>query len=347
MRDCFPIAGGPSEKASNTETMLSATQEIPLETLKRSPATIGRVTEPTLDLPCIVPVESPIGPISQLACWSRAIVSIGVSLLGHAGVLAWLGYASGVFLPRLIPVQEGHASIELTATIASTSQPTSLDDPTDVVQIESADPLPTRPSERPVPTLSALSMLIQRTENSEPPPIPNATVPHAELPCSSVLDASRRRIVPEQLPPQASTSNPDEDPTLARTRTKRIPTVEVSAEPVEQTASTASQSSPASQAADGADSLPAVVHNPAPQYPSDALQARRTGRVVLRVTIASDGSVTEARVHRSSGVRSLDQAALEAVRKWRFEPSGSVSAPVRYAAVPIRFEIVEPGGGVE
>jgi len=128
---------------------------------------------------------------------------------------------------------------------------------------------------------------------------------------------------------------------VPRARSTIRPSVEVMAEPIERHSSVVSLSSPASQASNGADSIPAVVHNPAPQYPPDALKARQTGRVVLRARIAPDGSVVMASVYRSSGVRSLDRAALEAVRKWRFAPAESSSVPIREAAVPIRFLIAE------
>lgn len=321
--------------------MLTTTQEIPTETVRCSAETIGAVTDSLSDFPCIVPTDSPVGWISQMASWSRTIVSIGVSLLGHVGVLAWLGYAPGAFLTRLIPVQEGHASIELTATMASTSQQVSHDEQPDAVQFEIADAQPTRSIEQPVPAFAAVSVHIQRSEDSDLPPVSRTTAPDAEVPCPTDLNVHRNRLAQERPPSEELTSTFDEELSVARTRVERVPTVKVLAEPVVRRASSDSQPSPASHAADGADSVPAVVHNPSPQYPSDALRARRTGRVVLRVAIATDGSVTEASVYRSSGVRSLDQAALEAVRKWRFETRQSASAPLRYAAVPIRFEIVE------
>lgn len=341
MRDDSRQAANRPKRVPNVGTMLSTAQEIPTKTLQHSAENIGQVTELRPDLPCIVPTDTPVGSISQLACWSRTIVSIGISLLGHAGILAWLGYAPGALLSRMIPVQNGHASIELTASVASTSQQVSYDDPTDVVQFDTPVPSSMRPNEQPVPTMSAVSMPIQRSEQSDLMPTFMAAVPDVEVPSPRELTVHRNELVREQLPSEEITSTSDDHLPVARTRVDRQPTVEVLAETAERHASSASLPSPASQASEGVDSLPAVVHNPAPLYPSDALRARRMGRVVLHVGIAADGSVTEATVYRSSGVRSLDRAALEAVRKWRFESSESASVPVRYAAVPIRFEIVE------
>jgi TonB family protein len=56
-----------------------------------------------------------------------------------------------------------------------------------------------------------------------------------------------------------------------------------------------------------------------PQYPPDALAAGTGGVVILEATIDEAGSVTDARVLRS--IPALDQAALDAVRQWRFLPT--------------------------
>ena len=52
-------------------------------------------------------------------------------------------------------------------------------------------------------------------------------------------------------------------------------------------------------------------------YPEDARRAGITGLVVLEIFIAADGTVRDAKVLRS--IPMLDQAALDAVRQWRYE----------------------------
>jgi protein TonB len=56
-----------------------------------------------------------------------------------------------------------------------------------------------------------------------------------------------------------------------------------------------------------------------PVYPPQAMAARVGGNVLIEVTIGIDGKVHDARVINSIPV--LDQAALDAVRQWEFEPS--------------------------
>ena len=67
------------------------------------------------------------------------------------------------------------------------------------------------------------------------------------------------------------------------------------------------------------------VSTPAPRYPTDALRAGTSGEVLVEITVGTDGSVTSARVLRATPARTFDREALNAVKRWRFEP---VAAPV-------------------
>lgn len=93
---------------------------------------------------------------------------------------------------------------------------------------------------------------------------------------------------------------------------------------------------------DGArtDAPPSTVFSPQPRYPPELLAARVTGIVKLRVRVGRDGRVSRASVYRSSGRQALDQAALDAVRRWRFEPARQAGIAIaRDVIVPIRFTI--------
>ena len=68
-----------------------------------------------------------------------------------------------------------------------------------------------------------------------------------------------------------------------------------------------------------------AISTPAPRYPPDALRSGTGGEVQLEFTVAVDGSVSAARVVRATPARTFDREALNAVRRWRFEP---VPAPV-------------------
>ena len=61
-----------------------------------------------------------------------------------------------------------------------------------------------------------------------------------------------------------------------------------------------------------------LIHDVAPQYPPEAGRARIEGTVVLMAVIGKDGTVEDVRVE--SGLPILVQAALDAVKQWRYRP---------------------------
>jgi TonB family protein len=61
---------------------------------------------------------------------------------------------------------------------------------------------------------------------------------------------------------------------------------------------------------------PRKLVNVPPTYPADALKARITGVVTIEAIIGPAGDVVDARV--VSGVPMLDDAALDAVRQWKY-----------------------------
>ena len=83
---------------------------------------------------------------------------------------------------------------------------------------------------------------------------------------------------------------------------------------------------------------PQPLSTPAPRYPREALRMGAGGTVRITVTVAADGSVERQELTVSSGNRHLDRAALEAVRRWRFQPATRNGKPVAAeVSVPIVF----------
>jgi TonB family protein len=76
----------------------------------------------------------------------------------------------------------------------------------------------------------------------------------------------------------------------------------------------------------GAISEPKKIVDAKPVYPAEALAQNISGVVILEVVIDQNGNVREAKVLRP--VAMLDQAALDAVRKWRFTPTLLNGTPV-------------------
>jgi protein TonB len=75
-----------------------------------------------------------------------------------------------------------------------------------------------------------------------------------------------------------------------------------------------------------------------PVYPRLALDAHKEGLVILEAVIGEDGSVRDVKVLRSQPL--LDQAAIDAVRQWRFTPSMLHGEPVPVVmTVTVNFTI--------
>ena len=71
---------------------------------------------------------------------------------------------------------------------------------------------------------------------------------------------------------------------------------------------------------------PAKIVNADPVYPPEAREARVQGVVILEVTLSRTGEVSDVEVLRS--VPLLDEAAVAAVRQWRYEPTLVDGEPV-------------------
>jgi len=83
---------------------------------------------------------------------------------------------------------------------------------------------------------------------------------------------------------------------------------------------------PALHRAGGKVLVPTKVHDVPPVYPALAREARVQGLVIIEATIGVDGQVMGARILKS--VPLLDEAALAAVRQWRYSPTLLNGSPV-------------------
>lgn len=82
------------------------------------------------------------------------------------------------------------------------------------------------------------------------------------------------------------------------------------------------------------------LNNPVPVYPMLSRRLKEQGTVILQVLILADGSIAELSVLQSSGFSRLDAAAMEAVKKWRFEPARQDGIAITYQyQQPIVFQL--------
>lgn len=91
----------------------------------------------------------------------------------------------------------------------------------------------------------------------------------------------------------------------------------------------------------GGVSPPRALYSPMPEYSEKARKAKYQGTCVLSLILGSDGLPTNIQVARSLGM-GLDEKAIEAVKRWKFQPAMKDGKPVRVLiSVEVVFRLYE------
>lgn len=170
----------------------------------------------------------------------------------------------------------------------------------------------------------------ERDDPSEPPPLLETTATDA---AAHAFEAEPPRTLLVE-PMQTERKDPLAQAIAASLPRPRAP----------EHASDAPEPTPPAPAAEAASNAPASEEdrpnvltprpgsNPRPDYPESARRRGVEGVVLVRIEVDADGSPVECAIAGSSGSIALDDAALRAARKWRFENGpGSVDVPFRFA----------------
>ena len=84
----------------------------------------------------------------------------------------------------------------------------------------------------------------------------------------------------------------------------------------------------------------AYLNNPAPDYPRLSKKLREQGTVRLRVEVSANGLAASVAVSQSSGYPRLDEAAVAAVKRWKFIAAKQGDQPVAaQVIVPLVFAL--------
>lgn len=87
--------------------------------------------------------------------------------------------------------------------------------------------------------------------------------------------------------------------------------------------------------------VPLRTYSPAPDYSKEARRRKIEGVVTLDVVVTSAGKTTQIRVLQGRGY-GLDEKAMEAVSKWKFQPATKDGTPVSVEiAVEISFRLYQ------
>lgn len=145
----------------------------------------------------------------------------------------------------------------------------------------------------------------------EPEPEPVKIEPKPIVPPQKTIHPPKPKKTPAPVKPSSSSvpkKTPSSLPTGPRTPSSATG-VKPATIPLGQTAPKRSS---------GGDAI--VLRRVKPSYPSLSRRKGEQGSVTLEVLVKADGSAGTVTVKTSSGFSRLDKAAVNAVRRWRFEP---------------------------
>jgi TonB family protein len=84
---------------------------------------------------------------------------------------------------------------------------------------------------------------------------------------------------------------------------------------------------------------PRPIFTPDPEYTREASRAHIQGTVSLLLTVDTEGHVSDVKLERKLG-HGLDEKAIEAVRRWKFEPGRRDDKPVAVKlSVEVKFSL--------
>lgn len=194
------------------------------------------------------------------------------------------------------------------------------------------EPLPFTEA-RPLPTIDMVLSVPPSPAAAVQPNVPPPPSPPKETKKPDPKPVKKTQPKPMRKEPAVKRAEPQKQ---EQAQTDTAPPAPAAPSAPSQDRAAAARSDSYTPASSNADYL----HNPKPVYPGVARRRHWEGLVVLRVYVAADGHCGEVQVQRSSGHDVLDEAALDAVKKWRFVPAkrGDV-AQASWATVPIEFRL--------
>ncbi len=168
-----------------------------------------------------------------------------------------------------------------------------------------------------------------------PPPPPPPPVVEPPPPPPPVVDELAAKPAPKPIPKPKPTPPPKPVP-----KPVEPPPPAPAPPPVAAPAPVAPPAPPAPAPVTPPSANAAYLKNPAPEFPSLAQRRGWEGTVLLRVHVLASGSPAEIQIQTSSGRELLDNAALQAVKRWQFVPSKQGGNAIDgWVSVPIEFKM--------
>jgi len=169
----------------------------------------------------------------------------------------------------------------------------------------------------------------------EPEPVAKPAEPVVIKPSDSIVQPPPPvRPQPAAAPEPVVTPTPPEPIAMAAAATRPAPVVGDGSSLKPGPDPTTQQAQP------GIRAKPDYLKNPEPPYPALARRRHQEGLVLLSVKVSAQGRAARVELKQSSGFSALDEAAIQAVRGWEFEPARVGATPVDCEIeVPVRFRL--------
>ncbi len=266
---------------------------------------------------------------------------VGASCLLHLGLIAgvllaeqWI-FSAHASRPPVLPIE--------LVTPADSPPP---EPPPMKAEPPKPKPVPPRPLRLPKPIETPLPQISETASEPPPPaearpepPAPAAPAPTAPAPAvtaarpSIPADSDPGRAGPAVSAPVQSTAPPgatDGIP-LGRPAPSAPAGPAVASAPSRDSGSTGKITQLA---------RPQGGYQVRPGYPQSARRLGIQGTTLLKVHVLTDGRVGDVVVQETAGHPDLDQAAADAVRRWRFDPARRGNDPVAmWVLLPVEFRL--------
>ncbi|SFU18335.1 energy transducer TonB [Pseudomonas marincola] len=195
---------------------------------------------------------------------------------------------------------------------------------------------PSAPAPEPPPAVATAKPV------GEPVSTPAVKTPVAPVPVAKPVVAAPKPAVAEPKPKPVVA--PEPAPQVASASSAQPSAPEQAAGKAKAPATAKPVAAPVTQSPEPVE---VVSHQPSflqppkpPSYPATARRRNQEGTVLVEVRLDRNGAQRDVQVLRSSGVSSLDQAAVKAVSGWRFKPETVAGQPVpSRVQIPIAFAL--------
>lgn len=313
-----------------------------------------------------LPPKAGLRFITILTLVALAHVLVIILLLAHFGWLNGVGLdtdenvgQSGIVIPVTLETggdEENKPEEKVETTVASPSESTQES----ATQSQAASTPELAPAQE-APPEPAQEKVSEQTQEQTPtlPEASSSTERVAETSVQTTTEVEKEiplAIEPEATPAVTPPAAPPAPPTLTEPAPVSPPsTSPQTTAPVLQKSATREavksgsigSSSHTKLTPSANDSLPTTpaqvdpnyLHRPNPVYPAVSKRLREAGTVLLRVSLDAKGEVSDIDIQTTSAYQRLDQAAMEAVRQWRFVPATrGQQAIASTVLVPIEFK---------